>query len=209
MNNIKCWICGKEATETRAYDYIGGELFERPMSAFTRCYCKKCKETIDKEEKENRQLYIKLKKQEMFVHACELLEKQHTNMYEYKEAIEVVSDFLKENPDKFDSSYEVLAAIVLVHNRIYCKMQYKVGRYQVDFCLPDLLVILEIDGERHRHRKAEDSERDKQIKKAMGSCWEIIRISTDYLDMNAKKLPEAINKVIDYRETNHINWRQL
>lgn len=148
-------------------------------------------------------------KREMLKKAISLLENQHTNMYEYKEAIEVVEDFVEDNIDKIDSSYEALAAIILVQNRIYSQMQYKVGAYQVDFLLPDLMAVLEIDGERHRQRKAYDSKRDKEIKDILGSHWEIIRISTDYLEQNAKKLPEAIYKVIDYRETGHVNWREI
>ena len=138
-----------------------------------------------------------------------MLEEQHTDMYSYQEAIDVVHDFLENNVDKFDSSYEVLTAIVLVHNKIYSKMQQKVGKYQVDFLLPDLMVVLEVDGERHKQRKEYDSVRDKAIKKQLGPYWEIIRISTEHLDKNAKKIPEAIDKVIEYRETNHINWRSL
>lgn len=158
---------------------------------------------------EERKLYVKLKKREMFRKAVKLLEDQHTDMYKYKGAIEVVRDFLEDNLDKFDSSYEVLTAIILVHNRIRAKTQYKVGRYQVDFLLPDMMVVLEIDGERHRHNKDYDSARDREIKKILGSHWEIIRIPTDRLDTNAKKIPEAIEKVLEYRETNHINWRSL
>ena len=155
------------------------------------------------------ELYIKLKKKEMFLKACCLLEKQETKMYEYKDAIEVVREHLEKNPDKYDSSYEVLAAIILVHNRIYTKMQYKVGKYQVDFLLPEWLVVLEIDGERHKHRKEYDTKRDIYIQNALGEGWDIVRIKTDYLDMNAKKLPEAIEKVIDYRQTGKVNWRAL
>lgn len=118
--------------------------------------------------------------------ACRLLEAQNTNMYEYKEAIDVVTNFVEENADKIDSSYEALAAIVLVQNRIYSKMQYKVGPYQVDFLLPDLMVVLEIDGDRHKHRKSYDNKRDKFIKSELGPHWEIIRIDTDNLDKNAK-----------------------
>ena len=145
----------------------------------------------------------------MFRKAVKLLEAQDTDMYEYQEAIDVVSDFIEDNADKFDSSYEVLTAIVLVQNRIYSKMQYKVGKYQVDFLLPDMFVVLEIDGERHKHKKDYDSVRDKEIKKMLGPHWEIIRIPTDRLDKDAKKIPEAIDKVLEYRETNHINWREL
>ena len=210
MQKIKCWICGEEATETRAYDVIYlGDVVPKEVSKYTRCYCAKCKAEVDEQEKADRELYIKLKKREMFRRACNLLEKQNTNMYKYKEAIEAVQEFVEEQPDKFDSSYEVLAAIVLIHNRIHCKMQYKVGRYQVDFCLPELFVLLEIDGDRHKYKKEQDSERDRIIKKTLGPVWDIVRINTEYLDMNAKKLPDAIQKVIDYRETGHVNWRSI
>lgn len=205
---MKCWICGKTATETKpVFDGLGWMTPE--LSEFRRCYCKKCLGKVVKTESEEHKEYIRLKKREMFRKAVKLLEEQNTNMYEFKEAIEVVSDFVEDNVDKFDSSYEVLTAIVLVQNRIYSKMQYKVGPYQVDFLLPDLLVVLEIDGERHKHKKAYDNARDKFIKKELGPHWEIIRIPTEHLDKDAKKIPEAIDKVLEYRETNHINWRSL
>lgn len=205
---MNCWICGKTATKTRpVFDGFGWITPE--LSEYHRCYCDECFKEIEKKESEERKLYIKLKKREMFRKAVNLLEKQHTDMYEYREAIEVVRDFMEDNVDKFDSSYEVLTAIVLVQNRIYSKMQYRVGKYQVDFLLPDLLVVLEIDGERHKHKKDYDSVRDKAIKKQLGPHWEIIRIDTDNLDKNAKKIPDAINEVLKYRETNHINWRAL
>lgn len=145
----------------------------------------------------------------MFKKAVATLEKQHTKMYEYREAIDVVEEHLEKNPDKYDSSYEVLASIILVHNRIYSKRQYKVGKYMVDFLLPEQGVVLEIDGERHKNRKEYDKKRDAFIKEQLGYGWDIIRIKTDYLDQNAKKLPEAINAVVEYRETNHIPWRKI
>lgn len=205
---MNCWICGKTATRTRPI-YDGFGFIEPEVSKYHRCYCDKCFKEVETKEAEERKLYIKLKKREMFRKAVKILESQNTNMYEYKEAIEVVRDFIEDNVDKFDSSYEVLTAIVLVQNRIYSKMQYKVGKYQVDFLLPDLMVVLEIDGERHKHKKEYDSVRDKFIKQELGPHWEVIRITTDNLDKNAKKIPEAIDKVLEYRETNHINWRAL
>ena len=206
---MNCWICGKaNAIITRPV--LAGSSFISPKpSKYHRCYCEKCFEEERHKETEERKLYIKLKKREMFRKAVKLLEAQDTDMYEYQEAIDVVSDFIEANVDKFDSSYEVLTAIVLVQNRIYSKMQYKVGKYQVDFLLPDMFVVLEIDGERHKHKKDYDSVRDKEIKKMLGPHWEIIRIPTDRLDKDAKKIPEAIDKVLEYRETNHINWREL
>ena len=209
MRNIECWICGGKATRTRTIHTNGFSFWEEQPNDYVRCYCDKCREKVEQTEKEERELYIRLKKREMFRKACKLLEDQNTRMYEYKEAIEVVRDHLENNLDKFDSSYEVLAAIVLVHNRIYSKMQQKVGRYQVDFLLPELFVVLEIDGDRHVHRKAYDTKIDIEIQQMLGDGWDIIRIKTDYLDMNAKKLPEAIYKTIEYRQTGKVNWREL
>lgn len=206
---MKCWECGEPATTTRSVFIKYGHRLRPEVSKYHRCYCEDCLNEALRKEAEERTLFVKLRKREMIRKACDMLERQRTNMYEYKEAIEVVQDFVEDNVDKIDSSYEALAAIVLVHNRIYSKMQHKVGPYQVDFLLPDLMVVLEIDGERHKHKKEYDSLRDRQIKEILGDGWEIIRISTDRLDEDAKKLPEAIYKVIEYRKTKHVDWRNL
>lgn len=198
---MMCWICGKEATETRVMRKECGMSVPVPCGPRIRCYCADCRKAVDEEEQKDHETYIRLKKREMFRIAVDKLEGQKTNMYDYKEAIEVVSDFLDQNIDRFDSSYEILAAIVLVQNRIYSKSQYKVGPYQVDFLLPDKRVVLEIDGERHKHRKGYDSVRDEFIKKELGPGWNILRINTELLDMNAKRLPVAIDKAMTYRKT--------
>lgn len=204
---MKCWVCGKEATRTRQEYYRHGYSkidrsyvrAEVKPSKYRRCYCDEClNKTITQEQDENNE-YIRLKKRRMFLRACEILENQHTNMYAYREAIDAVEEHITENPDKYDSAYEVLTAIILIHNRIHVKMQHKVGRYQVDFILPDMLVALEIDGDRHAQRKVYDSRRDRIIQAELGPHWQIIRINTDYLDQNAKALPKAINGVLDHR----------
>lgn len=214
---IKCWNCGKIATKTIPHSYFDAETekyiewmpkTEKP-SQWYRCYCDECYDEVQAEEQEEMKQYIYLKKRMMFRRACNLLEKQNTDMYAYKEAIDVVDEHIQNHPDKFDSSYEVVAAIILVQNRIMVKMQYKIGKYQVDFLLPELGIALEIDGERHKYTKGKDSKRDAEIKKALGYGWEVIRIKTEYLDMNASKLVKAINAVDEYRETNHIPWRKL
>ena len=209
MKKIPCWNCGEPATTTRTIVHKDGIHYRQGVSLYCRCYCEDCREETEQREKRERAQYIKLKKREMFRKACDILESQNTNMYDYKDAIEVAWDYIEAYPDKFDSSYEVLAAIVLVKNVIPAKMQYKVGRYQVDFLLEDMCIVLEIDGERHKNKKNYDSERDKYIKKVLGSKWEVIRIPTDLLDKNAKKLPEAINKVVEYRQGGKVNWREL
>lgn len=206
---ITCWNCGEPATTTRTIVHKDGMHYRQSVSLYCRCYCEECREETERRDKEERAQYIRLKKREMFRKACDILESQHTNMYEYKDSIEVAEDYIEAYPDKFDSSYEVLAAIILVQNMIPAKMQYKVGRYQVDFLLEELHIVLEIDCERHKNKKEYDTERDRYLKKELGSKWEIIRIPTELLDKNAKKLPEAIRKVAKYRKTGKVNWREL
>lgn len=202
---MKCWDCGKKATKTRELAHLpwwadGNIAYLQPNSKLTqRCYCDECFEKMRKTQREENDAYIRLKKRRMLENALDILEHQHIKIYEYRAAAKAVEAFLEENLDKFDSSYEVLAAIILVKNRIRCKLQYKIGRYQVDMLLPDLFVVLEIDGDRHKYSKTRDSERDVKIKMALGSQWEIVRIKTDYLDEHADRLLDAIKKVCDYR----------
>ena len=201
MNEIKCWCCGKTATKTSR----NGNF----LNVSYRCYCAECFKEVTETDKRENEMYIYLKHKRMLLSALTILENQNTNMYQYKEAIEAVSEHLEENPDKYDSAYEVLAAIVLIQNRIRCKPQYPIGRYHVDFYLPELRIILEIDGDRHKYNKTKDSKRDATIKNLMNGQVDIIRIRTDFLDSNARKLPEAIEKVHKYHCDGHINWKEL
>lgn len=211
-NRIVCWECGKTIKEHEQYELILHEQWEIQIehgAPHLRQYCKKCHDKLKIQYEEENRLYIRLKKKRMFDKACFLLERQNVPMYEYKEAIEVVRDAVENKPDNFDSSYEIVAAIVLVQNRVYAKMQYKIGHYQVDFYLPEIGVVLEIDGDRHRYTKGRDRQRDKEIKQELGPGWDIIRIDTDYLDKKAVKLKEAIDRIIDYRETGTVPWRKI
>ena len=195
---VKCWICG-------SHDVVGhltvkdGSFVEAPHQERWRCYCKECKKKTETEYDAIKEEYVRLKKEVMFENAIETLECQSINIYDYREAIDAVHDYIRSNPDKFDSSYEVIAAIILIHNKVQCKPQAAIGRYRVDFMLPDEYVILEIDGERHKNNKYRDSERDREIKEELGEFWEIIRIDTDLLKTNAKELVRAIRKICEYR----------
>lgn len=199
---VQCWKCGSADVVEKMVQKKSGNiitLLPAKNQERYRCYCKKCKAEIEDENASIKAEYVRLKKEVMFENAIETLEGQSLNLYDYKEAIEAIHDYIRSNPDKFDSSYEVIAAIVLIHNRVQCKPQAAIGRYRVDFMLPDEYVILEIDGERHKNNKYRDSERDKAIKEELGEFWEIIRIDTDLIKTNAKELVKAIRKICEYR----------
>lgn len=186
---LKCWNCGKTEPKKKGYVYEGAQRY----------YCKECYRVVSEEHKKDTQEYVRLKKKLMFERAVSIMERQTLDIYEYQEAIQAVGEFASEKPDKFDSAYEMIAAVVLIHNRIKCELQYKVGRYQCDFCIPSMKVILEIDGDRHKNRVGYDSIRDEEIRGELGAGWNVVRISTDYLDMKADLLVEAIEAVIAER----------
>lgn len=196
---MKCWICGKTATKTRSIGVSDGFTLVPFAGTHQRCYCDSCYAKMVAEKARDTKEYVRLRKKLMFERAVDILEHQRIDMYEYQEAMQAVQEFAAEQPDKFDSAYEMLAAIILINNRIDCKMQYKFGQYQVDFFLPTERVILEIDGERHTHRKGYDTKRDQFIKSQLGNDWEIIRVKTEYLDQHADRLVDAIRRVCDHR----------
>lgn len=199
---LQCWCCGKPA-ETVKLTTRGLGFITAPHQERWRAYCKECNERVKKEQANIKAEYVKLKKAIMFETAVEKLEGQHLNIYDYKEAIEAVKEYLTDNLDKFDSSYEIMAAIIMIKERVHCKPQVQVGKYRVDFLLPEEYIVLEIDGERHKLKKGYDSVRDKAIKKELGDYWEIVRVDTDLLDKNAKNLVKAIRKIFEYRVFNN------
>lgn len=190
----KCWCCGKPATEFPPIYYMtyGGTVREEKHQ---RGYCKDCFNEYQQEVKEKKQQYIRLKKELMLERAIKSLERQKLDIYDYEEAIKAVQEFIEEKPEKVESSEEIIAAIILAHNRISITLQRKIGKYTVDFFIPSLKIVLEVDGERHKSKLYYDNERDIEIRKMLGASWEIVRIKTDYLDENAPALVEAIKAV--------------
>lgn len=205
----KCWVCGKPATVTRV---LGNpfEMFDSHVYTVDvkfneqRCYCQNCfDERAERLRKENA-LYLDLKNKRLIERSIDRLEHCQISFDEYGEAIKAVEAYANENPNKFDSSYEFIAAVMLIHNHIRCIPQYKVGRYSIDFLLPDEFVVLEVDGDRHHTKKQRnaDSRRDPNIKKVLGPEWDIVRIDGELIRANPTKLVEAIRKTIDYRILN-------
>lgn len=195
----KCWCCGNVAEYVRGPVRGSWKRVRERDPDTGRRYCEQCMSKISAKESADLAEYARIKKAIMFESAVERLEKQQLDVYVYRDAIDAVEEFVGENPDKFDSSYEMMAAIILCHNRINCHFQYRVGSYQCDICLVDWKVILEVDGERHKGHRERDNDRDRHIVAMLGDEWQIIHIKTDMLDMKAENLVKAIKAVIAKR----------
>lgn len=207
---MKCWVCGAEATKTMVIDMVYGcAWMPREPSPESRCYCDKCYEEVKAQTKADEQEYVRLKKKAMYDIALHRFEMQRADMYKLKPSIDKVEDYLFNNLDKFDSSYEIMAAIVLIDAGVKFQLQKKILKYQVDIYIPSHKLIVEIDGDRHKNRKNYDSKRDEEILDEIGYEWNIIRIPTECLDKHATKLVKAIDHVAKYRATGKIPWRSL
>lgn len=210
---MKCWNCENEIIGEQ-FEFIqdGSDYFCRTekqfeaidkrarrivanngeMVATSRKYCQDCFEELSTQQKSDIDIYLKLKCKLMVERAIRMIEEQGIEIYDYKEAIDTVSEYAKANREKFMSAHEVVAAIILIANEIKTKVQYQVGKYHVDFLLPTLHVVLEIDGYMHDHSKKKDVMRDIDVRNALGADWEVVRIPTKNIEKRAELLVEAI-----------------
>lgn len=193
---MKCWYCGKEADYVRptAYTQVGEKGMHYKEKDFSnyRSYCVECKRKHDEETKSDRESYAILKKKVMFERALELLEAQGCEMAQIRNSAIMTQKYLYSHIDKFDSADEIIAAIILISRGVKIQPQAKVGRYQADFLLPDLKVVLEVDGYTHKMRKKHDTKRDQEIRETLGDEWEVVRISTKALETKAIQIIESI-----------------
>ena len=156
---MKCWECDKEGTkqfDLKKAEYLFDELFDF-VPASQRWYCDECFARITEERKTDKDEYIRLKKKLMYERAVRILEKQDVDLYEYKDALEIVKRYSDQNRDTFDSADEMVAAAVLIKNGKRIKAQHKVAGYRVDFYIPSMKIALEIDGYTHKYSKQRDS----------------------------------------------------
>jgi very-short-patch-repair endonuclease len=72
------------------------------------------------------------------------------------------------------------------------------GRYRVDFVLPEKKVVLEVDGTLY-HSKG-NGDRDGLIILALGPGWEMVRITDALINRDIVRLVPAIDEIIEYRK---------
>lgn len=214
----KCWICGKEnamhsyetdiwLSDDELTDLISTRnklvrdaIYDKHKDVSRRMFCDACFTKIKAEHSNDKKEYLHYKKKLMLERAVRSLEKQALDIYRYKDIIEDLWEYIQEQPEKFDSSYEMIAAIILIENEIKSKMQYKVGKYRVDFLIPEHKIVLEIDGDMHENTLYKDNNRDIELRRILGADWETVRIGTKYLDQNAKALPDAMFAVKEEKQ---------
>lgn len=102
---------------------------------------------------------------------------------------------------QFGSSDETCFALQLEKEHIRYFPNYKIGKYRVDFFLPDMKRIIEIDGEIFHTDEDRDFIRERSIMSSVGEEYEIVRIPASYVpNYIIKNLREIIEFVVDKRK---------
>jgi very-short-patch-repair endonuclease len=178
---MKCSRCGKQL-----------EVFNEYM----RNFCDECLIEKKKEHDDKVLQYLQLKNELALERAITRFEEHRDGIHKfneyYKPAIEAVNEFMKENPETLASTEEIITAIALIAEEIHIKCQYKIGKYRVDFLLPELKAVLEIDGYYHKGAELKDTKRDLKILSMLGEGWEIIRIPTEWVNRAPCQLVDII-----------------
>lgn len=187
MLEQRCWKCGNPIPK----DELDGQ---------TRRYCESCYSDYSEEYKPIVTQYSILKNRVMFERAMRLMEKAEADMTKYKKFANAIMKHSRDNPEQYLSADEMIAAVVLLESGHDIRMNFSVCGYRVDILITDMKIALEIDGERHKYKKAEDGKRDVEIRNFLGKVWEVIRIPTKYIETNPEKLPDAIKAMYDLKK---------
>lgn len=195
MEKLKtCWYCGRlgSARSGVLKNNINHRYFHND-----------CLKSYEEERDKRLEQYVELKILVMHERALRILEKQDTNLELYYDESIAVCEKAIEEPNKFLSSHEMVAAMELLRNEVRFKKEHKILNHRVDFLIPEYNVVLEIDGHTHKYNKVADTKRDANILNELnkdGNGWEVIRIPTKRIEQNVQKLLPAIVSIRNYKQ---------
>lgn len=183
---------------------ICGEPIRTPFYNTDNVY--KCESCKDKEIETSRRIKKLLKNKIEYEEAIEVgIDYDHYKRFEsavsnfgikYYCAIEQASSVM----DKFGSIPEAIACIELLYIGAKVIPQQKIGRYVVDFCLPDEKLIIEIDGALYHQNPNKEYWRDVAIKNLVGEEWMIKHIPAESLKDNHALFGKSMKKLLDDRK---------
>lgn len=127
------------------------------------------------------------RKERAFDNAVINIKKQVKDFAQYEKAVELAERRL----DDYGSMPEVVVAIELLRLGHKVIPQQKVGKYRVDFALPNLKMIIEVDGEIY-HRNKFKGDREAIIQFTLGLEWKIVHVPAELISKDIRKLKKII-----------------
>lgn len=186
MPKYECWLCGRKH-----------EIKHTPNE---RVFCDDCIKQHRATHKTIVSEYAKLKIEIMYETALRIIEKAGVHMHKYKEPAEIVLNKMQNQKYALFSSHEIIVAIILEKDELEYEANYSVGKYKVDFFLPEYLSCVEVDGHLHKGREIYDSNRDIDIRNELGGMWEVVRIPTKYIEKNPPAIVSAIKALWEEKQ---------
>lgn len=171
MGKHICLICGNEFESGKTEIYS----------------CDKCQEKVRL-----------IKKIEMIDNARRELEKRKGKMKSFKPKLDMskYADKVKERVingiDNFSSIPEAVVAIQMERIGLKYQTQKKIADKRADFIIPEIKIILEIDGELYHKDENVIFLRDRQIMAAVGEEWEIVHIKAEDIPLYTWNLRESL-----------------
>lgn len=176
---------------------VCGEIIRKPQYSRKRNYiCDYCKGLIKKKEKIVLEHLdgVETKEERRFRKAVENIEKQVKNFKAYEKAIEVA----KTRQGRYGSIPEAMVAIELIKNKHKIIPQQRVGKYRVDFVIPEIKLVVEVDGKIfHQNNREKAYDRDAAIQIALGTGWKIIHIPAELVAKRITRLETAIRTMLE------------
>ncbi len=180
MGKHICVICGNEFESGKSEVYS----------------CEKCQERTRL-----------VKKLEMVDKARKVLEKRKGKMKAYKPKLDMskyaekVKERVINGIDNFSSVPEATVAIQMERIKLKYETQKDIAGKKIDFIIPEIKIILEIDGELYHTDEDKAFLRDRQIMACVGEKWEIVHINADEVPLYTWNLREALLFVATERNT--------
>lgn len=173
---IPCEICGRKIRRTQ---------YSRKRTYI----CDYCKGLIKEKEKaviKKELLEVKTLHEERFDKAVDRIFCQVDNPEEYDNAIRIA----KTRCEYYDSIPEAMVAIELLKLKYKIIPQQKIGRYKVDFAIPSIKKVIEVDGS--LYHKQINNEREAKIQFSLGLDWKIIHVPAELIEKDIQKLKQII-----------------
>ena len=130
---------------------------------------------------------VRSRKEQAFDKAVERIRKQVRNFDSYRKAVRIAET----RAERYGSIPEAMVAIELLRLGYNIIPQQKIGRYKVDFAIPDQKLVIEVDGELYHGREGE-GKREATIQISLGFAWKIIYVPAEWIEKDIRKLKKVI-----------------
>lgn len=171
----------------------GGEIRSLTYGRNHEYVCDRCRLGVRKQNATlERELLVELttEGERRFAKAVQEIKRQVKDFQSYHRVIEIA----RKAQDKYGSVPEAMVAIELLKLGYKIIPQQRIGKYKVDFYLPNAKTVVEVDGKIY-HQGRDDNEREATILLSLGLDTRIVHIPAERIAKDIKKLKQCLDKI--------------